>query len=467
MYGLWLDGAACLRQALRTLNLADNEIVRLENFLQLPKLEVLDVSGNRIQALPRLERDHRRLHTVKLAHNRLGCLSDVEHLRAIKHIATLTLEGNPLAVIAHARPYTIFQLRTLDMLDGEAISAQEREDAGARFGEETMAVLRASMQQALRDEQVLKDRNEVLDKTLAEAEAANDRLRTEMKTMTRMLADKDDELSRLMHALKGAHQVAVEAQQHVFDLQHQLDACREQLAEYEKDRAGAGVACGNEDKPAQDAHGCSRAAAGTTTPPTPPPQPPVHPGEGWLVFSRGQASLEDTMLLRISPAPSLADSASNEKDGASEEDDADASARCSMHLLAHPAAAGKHESTACGDAQDSRMFAGMGWLLGDACDVEVEGEDVALEEDQKQQPRAPSGAEGDREEGDEEGDEEEEHEREEVRERLQKLVAASRHRQRIVADQILVAPFSASPTPSLHLCLHLWLCPCMYLCLCL
>ena len=122
---------ARLWQGLRTINLADNEITRLENLLQLPKLEVLDVSGNRIQHISKFEREHRRLHTVKLAHNRLASLSDVEHLRAVQNLSVLTLAGNPLAAHAHTRPYATFHLRKLDMLDNEAISSAERDEANA------------------------------------------------------------------------------------------------------------------------------------------------------------------------------------------------------------------------------------------------------------------------------------------------------------------------------------------------
>lgn len=109
-------------QGLRTLNLAENQITRLEKLLQLPHLEVLDVSSNRIERIPKFQHDHRRLGTLKLAHNRLSSLADINNLGCFKNLGLLTLEGNCLA--AHARPYAIFCLRTLDILDSGTISTQ-------------------------------------------------------------------------------------------------------------------------------------------------------------------------------------------------------------------------------------------------------------------------------------------------------------------------------------------------------
>ncbi len=121
------DGVTCrvaytASQGLRTLNLSDNQITRLERLSQMPHLEVLDVSSNRIGSIPKMQRDHRSLRTVKLSHNCLAALADLDNLRALKNLSVLTLEGNPLA--AHASQYAIFSLRTLDVLDGETISSQ-------------------------------------------------------------------------------------------------------------------------------------------------------------------------------------------------------------------------------------------------------------------------------------------------------------------------------------------------------
>ena len=117
----WICWAAAA-QRLRTLNLAENQITRLEHLSQLPHLEVLDVSSNRIERIPKLQRVHRSLGTLKLAHNRLASLAGIDNLRSFKNLGVLALEGNCLG--AHARPYAIFSLPTLDIVDSVTISTQ-------------------------------------------------------------------------------------------------------------------------------------------------------------------------------------------------------------------------------------------------------------------------------------------------------------------------------------------------------
>lgn len=111
--------------ALQTLNLADNEISHLGSLLQLPKLEEVDVSGNRLTCVPQQHRKQARIHTLKLARNRLASVSDLEHLRALINLSALTLDGNPLAAQEHTRSYAIFRLRSLDTLDTAGITAGE------------------------------------------------------------------------------------------------------------------------------------------------------------------------------------------------------------------------------------------------------------------------------------------------------------------------------------------------------
>ncbi len=66
-----------------------------------------------------------RIHTLKLARNRLASVSDLEHLRALINLSVLTLDGNPLAEQEHTRSYAIFRLRSLDTLDTSGITAGE------------------------------------------------------------------------------------------------------------------------------------------------------------------------------------------------------------------------------------------------------------------------------------------------------------------------------------------------------
>ena len=332
-------------QALRTLKLADNAIVRLENLTLLPKLEVLDLSGNRILTIAKMERTHQRLHTVKLAHNRLTVLADIENLRAVKNLAILSVEGNPLGAHAHTRPYSIFHLRLLDTLDGHSVTAQERAEATARFGDETLASLRASLRHAMQENGALKERALMLEERVSKAEKAKILLRCEVEALQKTEGDKNGEIARLLLALKATHQLGATSQEHTFRLEQDLDRLRQQVDVYEWQaskvegtsihdsfsRNSIVAASPGSSLPAEEGwcentgsnphsprrghvaaathdqiRQCVEAVEALQMPGHPRAFQPLdlpntHQGD-WQVFSRGAASPENSMLLRASPS---------------------------------------------------------------------------------------------------------------------------------------------------------------------
>ena len=128
-------------------------------------------------------------HTLKLANNRLASLGEIENLRRLKMLATLTLDGNPLAQHAHARPYAIFQLPTVDNLDEQAIGHDERQQALTRFGDETLVHLRSSLDRALEANASLLADNQALRSRAEEAEKAKDDVMQEAKLLATALQD--------------------------------------------------------------------------------------------------------------------------------------------------------------------------------------------------------------------------------------------------------------------------------------
>ena len=121
---------------------------------------------------------------MKLARNSLSSLGDLEHLRAVKNLTSVTIEGNPLAGRAHARPFAIFHLPKLDSLDDTAISSAEREAANQRFSAEELSRLRTALHDALGEVDALKERNRVLERSLTAAETAKEQLRADVRAVT-------------------------------------------------------------------------------------------------------------------------------------------------------------------------------------------------------------------------------------------------------------------------------------------
>nr|KAG5703043.1 hypothetical protein BaRGS_016204 [Batillaria attramentaria] len=119
---------------LRELNLAHNCISRIEGIENLTGLQVLNVSNNNIEHIPAwLPKKLQSLRTFRISDNRLASLAEVGKLKAIPDMIQLEVSGNPLSELPHARLYLIFHLRCVEILDGQSVSAAERDKAQNRF----------------------------------------------------------------------------------------------------------------------------------------------------------------------------------------------------------------------------------------------------------------------------------------------------------------------------------------------
>jgi len=54
-------------------------------------------------------------------------------LKPLKNLTNLTLAENPISSLPHYRLFLIFHLRSLEILDGQPVSPQDREQAHQRF----------------------------------------------------------------------------------------------------------------------------------------------------------------------------------------------------------------------------------------------------------------------------------------------------------------------------------------------
>lgn len=62
-------------------------------------------------------------------------LSELIKLRNLHDLISLTIAGNPLCDLSHHRSYIIFHLRTLEQLDGQTITVNERAASSTRFAQ--------------------------------------------------------------------------------------------------------------------------------------------------------------------------------------------------------------------------------------------------------------------------------------------------------------------------------------------
>ncbi|OMO79070.1 hypothetical protein COLO4_24568 [Corchorus olitorius] len=110
-----------------TIDLSDNEIVKLENFPSLNRLGTLIINNNRItQFLP-------KLHTLVLTNNRLVNLVEIDPLSSLPKLQFLSLLDNNITKKPKYRLYVIHKLKSLRVLDFKKVKAKERLEAENLF----------------------------------------------------------------------------------------------------------------------------------------------------------------------------------------------------------------------------------------------------------------------------------------------------------------------------------------------
>jgi U2 small nuclear ribonucleoprotein A' len=118
-----------------SIDLSDNEIVKLEGFPLLRRLSTLLVNNNRIARLhANLGASLPKLSTLVLTTNKLVNLSDLDPLSTLPKLQTLSLLDNEVTKKPQYRLYVIHRCPNLRLLDFKKIKQKERIEAQKAFG---------------------------------------------------------------------------------------------------------------------------------------------------------------------------------------------------------------------------------------------------------------------------------------------------------------------------------------------
>ncbi|XP_037422787.1 U2 small nuclear ribonucleoprotein A'-like [Triticum dicoccoides] len=117
-----------------TIDLSDNEIVKLENFPFMNRLGTLLINNNRITRInPNLGEFLPKMHTLVLTNNRLTSLAEIDPLASLPKLQFLSLLDNTVTKQPDYRLYVIHKLKHLRLLDFKKVKQQERADAAYKF----------------------------------------------------------------------------------------------------------------------------------------------------------------------------------------------------------------------------------------------------------------------------------------------------------------------------------------------
>ncbi|KAH9697948.1 u2 small nuclear ribonucleoprotein a' [Citrus sinensis] len=118
-----------------TIDLSDNEIVKLENMPHLNRLGTLIINNNRITRInPNIGEFLPKLHTLVLTNNRLVNLVEIDPLTSLPKLQFLSLLDNSITKKPNYRLYVIHKLKSLRVLDFK----KERMEAASLFASEEM-----------------------------------------------------------------------------------------------------------------------------------------------------------------------------------------------------------------------------------------------------------------------------------------------------------------------------------------
>ncbi|XP_026568397.1 centriolin [Pseudonaja textilis] len=193
------------------LNLSFNKISKIEGIEHLHSLQKLNLAGNEIEHLPAwLGKKLRSLRILNLRKNKISSLHEVAKLKPLKDLTSLFLADNPVVNLPHYRLYAIFHLRSLEDLEGQPVTNCDREEALERFNLEEIERLEQNLEQMTQEierlqskesgllEQVRRqeEQNKSLKQKQEEQKQSHKDLETELETKNELLKQKTVELTR-------------------------------------------------------------------------------------------------------------------------------------------------------------------------------------------------------------------------------------------------------------------------------
>ena len=145
------------RDDVDAINLSDNIIRKLHNVPLLKRLKTISLGNNCVDfIMADLHKVAPNLHTLLLSGNSIASIREVEKLRGLKNLRTLSLEENPVAqtdnyrqLVIQALPQLIFlDFQRVTQAERDAVSVQGRGSTATKSSSSESRILPSSMNQA-------------------------------------------------------------------------------------------------------------------------------------------------------------------------------------------------------------------------------------------------------------------------------------------------------------------------------
>ncbi|XP_073414953.1 centriolin isoform X2 [Dendrobates tinctorius] len=208
---------------LRELNLAHNRISKIERLEQMQNLQKLNLSINEIDHIPAwMGKKMKALRTLNMKQNVISSLQDVSRLKPLKDLTSLVLADNPVANLPHYRSYVIFHLRSLNSLDGQVITIQERQEAHDRFNLEEVEKLERDLEKRMKEIEELQSQKMKVVSDLHNQDQLNTSLRQEAQQQKKSYQELEREMTTKNEILKQKMLALSRACQKQYQLEQEL-----------------------------------------------------------------------------------------------------------------------------------------------------------------------------------------------------------------------------------------------------
>ncbi|XP_013368641.1 PREDICTED: centriolin isoform X2 [Chinchilla lanigera] len=196
---------------LQELNLSYNKISKIEGIENLCNLQKLNLAGNEIEHIPIwLGKKLKSLRVLNLKGNKISSLHDVSKLKPLQDLTSLVLIENPVVTLPHYLQFIIFHLRSLESLEGQPVTTQDRQEAFERFSLEEVERLEKDLEKKMIETEELQNKQkryleeiknqDKLNKSLKEEailqKQSCEELESDLNTKNELLKRKNMELSR-------------------------------------------------------------------------------------------------------------------------------------------------------------------------------------------------------------------------------------------------------------------------------
>ncbi|XP_042534535.1 centriolin isoform X2 [Dipodomys spectabilis] len=208
---------------LRELNLSYNKISKIEGIQHMCNLQKLNLAGNEIEHIPVwFGKKLKSLQVLNLKGNKISSLQDISKLKPLQDLTSLILDENPVVTLPHYIQFTTFHLRSLESLEGQPVTSQDRQEAFERFSLEEVERLERDLEKKTMETEELKSKQTKILEEIKAQDKLNKSLKEKAMLQKQNCEELESDLNMKNELLKQKTMELTRACQKQYELEQEL-----------------------------------------------------------------------------------------------------------------------------------------------------------------------------------------------------------------------------------------------------